>query len=64
MSVYYRDIKSCLVTEAHTCLFVCLCISVFLQQVLTQVLEEAGYKKDSLLVLSDFEKVLSHFHLP
>lgn len=29
------------------------------QQVLTRVLEEAGYSKDSFLVLSDFVKVLS-----
>lgn len=43
--------------------FVCLCFC-FIQQVLTQVLEEAGYQKDSLLVLSDFVKVLSHIHLP
>ncbi|KAF9612787.1 hypothetical protein IFM89_003797, partial [Coptis chinensis] len=28
------------------------------QQVLTHVLEEAGYSKDSLLVLADFVKIL------
>lgn len=33
------------------------------QQVLTQVLEEAGYTKNSLLVLSDFMKVLCSFTL-
>ncbi|XP_054822192.1 uncharacterized protein LOC129320667 isoform X2 [Prosopis cineraria] len=30
------------------------------EQVLTQVLEEAGYKKNSLLVLSDFKKILGN----
>ncbi|XP_028793999.1 calcineurin subunit B-like isoform X1 [Neltuma alba] len=30
------------------------------EQVLTQVLEEAGYEKDSLLVLSDFKKILGN----
>ncbi|KAK9275545.1 hypothetical protein L1049_022812 [Liquidambar formosana] len=30
------------------------------EQVLTHVLEEAGYKKDSLLVLSDFMKILGN----
>lgn len=30
------------------------------QQVLTHVLEEAGYKKDSVLVLSDFVKILGN----
>ncbi|XP_042973580.1 calcineurin subunit B-like isoform X4 [Carya illinoinensis] len=30
------------------------------EQVLTQVLEEAGYTKDSLLVLSDFMKILGN----
>ncbi|XP_019463008.1 PREDICTED: calcineurin subunit B-like [Lupinus angustifolius] len=30
------------------------------QEVLTQVLEEAGYNKDSFLVLSDFMKILSN----
>lgn len=29
-----------------------------LQQVLTRVLEEAGYTKDSMLALSDFVKVM------
>ncbi|OVA07957.1 EF-hand domain [Macleaya cordata] len=30
------------------------------QQVLTHVLEEAGYTKDSVLVLADFEKILGN----
>nr|AFK38304.1 unknown [Lotus japonicus] len=30
------------------------------QEVLTKVLEEAGYKKDSFLVLSDFMKILGN----
>ncbi|KAI4344315.1 hypothetical protein L6164_011558 [Bauhinia variegata] len=30
------------------------------EQVLTHVLEEAGYKKDALLVLSDFMKILGN----
>lgn len=38
--------------------FACL----FLQQVLKDVLEEAGYSKDSLLVQSDFMKVIMHVH--
>lgn len=33
-------------------------ISAFIQQVLTHVLEEAGYRKDSFLVLADFMKVM------
>lgn len=33
-------------------------LSLYIQEVLTQVLEEAGYAKDSSLVLSDFVKVL------
>uniref|UniRef100_A0A2P2KD75 Calcineurin subunit B-like n=1 Tax=Rhizophora mucronata TaxID=61149 RepID=A0A2P2KD75_RHIMU len=33
------------------------------EQVLTQVLEEAGYTKDSLLVLSDFVKILGNSDL-
>ncbi|KAJ0458296.1 hypothetical protein HanIR_Chr15g0783461 [Helianthus annuus] len=35
-------------------------ILVVLQLVLTQVLEEANYKKDSTLVLSDFMKILGN----
>lgn len=35
-----------------------LTMSAFIQQVLTHVLEEAGYKKDSFLVLADFMKVM------
>jgi len=31
---------------------------LYIQEVLAQVLEEAGYTKDSFLVLSDFMKVL------
>lgn len=34
---------------------------IFLQQVLTHVLEESGYTKDSLLSISDFMKVLQHY---
>jgi hypothetical protein len=40
----------------------CFVLDLYLrlaQQVLTRVLEEAGYSKDSFLVLSDFVKVLS-----
>lgn len=40
--------------------FVCLLLMCFwclAQQVLTHVLEEAGYTKESLLVMSDFVKV-------
>ncbi|XP_044471045.1 calcineurin subunit B-like [Mangifera indica] len=33
------------------------------EQVLMHVLEEAGYKKDSLIVLSDFVKILGHTDL-
>ncbi|XP_028776794.1 calcineurin subunit B isoform X2 [Neltuma alba] len=33
------------------------------EQVLAQVLEEAGYKKDSLLVLADFMKILGNLGL-
>lgn len=35
-----------------------LTMSSFVQQVLTHVLEEAGYKKDSFLGLADFMKVI------
>ena len=33
---------------------------IFLQQVLTHVLEESGYTRDSLLSISDFVKVPQH----
>lgn len=42
-------------------LFVFVCI--FLQQVLTHVLEESGYTKDSSLTISDFMKVLPPYNL-
>lgn len=35
-----------------------MCSVLYIQEVLAQVLEEAGYTKDSFLVLSDFMKVL------
>lgn len=46
--------------------FVCLILMCFLclaQQVLTRVLEEAGYTQESLLVMSDFAKVNSPLYL-
>jgi hypothetical protein len=59
-----------LVIYIYVCVCVCLhvrsadisfwhswCFWCLVQQVLTQVLEEAGYTKDSSLVLSDFMKV-------
>lgn len=48
-------------------LFVCLMlfvlVCIFLQQVLTHVLEESGYTKDSSLTISDFMKVLPPYNL-
>ncbi|KAF7838122.1 calcineurin subunit B-like [Senna tora] len=43
-----RDLTGQYISEQHR------------EQVLTHVLEDAGYKKDSLLVLSDFMKILGY----
>lgn len=45
------------------CLILFVFVCIFLQQVLTHVLEESGYTKDSSLTISDFMKVLPPYNL-